>query len=122
MRNRNPKQCKERWANYLSPDVCLLPWTDEEDQILLTKVAESGAKWVQLKAFFPKRSDANLKNRWFILMRRARKMARQGTTEQQKEKKPPPDEKNAPIQPMPQWPKLMFVDFEKHSEWEGPWF
>jgi hypothetical protein len=77
MRDRNPRQCKERWTNYLSPDVCAQPWTDDEDELLLRKVGELGAKWVQITSFFPKRTDTNLKNRWFVLMRRARKMAQQ---------------------------------------------
>jgi hypothetical protein len=73
MSNRNARQCKERWMNYLSPDVCAQPWTDDDDQLLLRKVSELGPKWVQITSFFPKRTDSNLKNRWFILMRRARK-------------------------------------------------
>jgi hypothetical protein len=77
MVGRNPRQCKERWTNYLSPDVCAQPWTEDEDQLLLSKVGELGPKWVQITSFFRKRTDANLKNRWFVLMRRARKMAQQ---------------------------------------------
>jgi hypothetical protein len=77
MTRRNPRQCKERWTNYLSPDVCLRPWREDEDQLLLRKVGELGPKWVQITSFFPKRTDSNLKNRWFILMRLARKVAQQ---------------------------------------------
>jgi hypothetical protein len=77
MNNRNARQCKERWMNYLSPDVSAHPWTDNDDQLLLRKVAEVGPKWVQITSFFPKRTDSNLKNRWFILMRRERKLLQQ---------------------------------------------
>jgi hypothetical protein len=71
--NRNQRQCKDRWTNYLSPTISTDPWTEEDDQLLLQKVNELGPKWTQFKIFFPHRTDANLKNRWFILIRRARK-------------------------------------------------
>jgi len=79
MGSRNSRQCKERWSNYLSPEISAQPWTEEEDQLLLRKVGELGPKWVQMTAFFQKRTDSNLKNRWFVLMRRARKATQQKT-------------------------------------------
>jgi hypothetical protein len=36
---RNPRQCRDRWFNYLSPDVQNRPWTAEEEQRLLKKRA-----------------------------------------------------------------------------------
>jgi hypothetical protein len=71
--NRNQRQCKDRWTNYLSPSISTDPWTEENDQLLLQKVNELGPKWTQITTFFPGRTDANLKNRWFMLVRRARK-------------------------------------------------
>ena len=33
MPGRNARQCRERWRNYLSPEVKNGPWTKEEDEI-----------------------------------------------------------------------------------------
>jgi hypothetical protein len=60
-------------TNHLSPTISTDPWTEEDDQLLLQKVNELGPKWTQIKACFHRRTDANLKNRWFMLVRRARK-------------------------------------------------
>ena len=67
---RTPRQCKERWTNYLSPNVIMKPWTSEEDEFLKSKLAEFGPKWVKISSFFPNRTDIQLKNRWFVLMRK----------------------------------------------------
>ena len=75
MPKRNPRQCKERWMNYLSPMVRNTPWTPEEDELLKRKVAELGQKWVRIAKFFPMRTDINIKNRYLVLMRRSRKEA-----------------------------------------------
>lgn len=70
MPGRNVRQCRERWKHYLSPEVSNLPWTPEEDELLLQKTQELGSKWVQISKLFKKRTDINVKNRWIVLMRR----------------------------------------------------
>lgn len=70
MENRNQRQCKERWTHYLSPNVIMKPWTNDEDEFLKKKLLELGPKWVKLSSFFPNRTDIQLKNRWFVLMRK----------------------------------------------------
>lgn len=62
---RNARQCKDRFKNYLSPQINLKPWTKEEDLLLIQKVKELGPKWVQISQYFEGRSDNNLKNRWY---------------------------------------------------------
>ena len=62
--DRTPKQCKDRYNNYLSPGIKNLPWTQAEDQLLLQKVKEFGHKWTKIVNFFPGRGSNNLKNRW----------------------------------------------------------
>lgn len=37
MPGRNARQCRDRWLNYLSPDVVNGPWTAEEDELLVKK-------------------------------------------------------------------------------------
>jgi hypothetical protein len=70
MHHRNARQCKERWTNYLSPSVSNSPWTPQEDRLLEDKIREIGQKWVKIAAFFPRRTDINIKNRYHVLCRR----------------------------------------------------
>ena len=75
MEGRNLRQCKERWNNYLTPMVRNTPWTPEEDELLLNKVAEIGPHWVRISKYFPMRTDINIKNRYLVLKRRNKKEA-----------------------------------------------
>jgi hypothetical protein len=62
--SKSARQCKERWANYLRPDLRLAPWTREEDSLLLEKYRELGPRWVTISTFFSDRTDGMLKNRF----------------------------------------------------------
>lgn len=74
MPGRNSRQCRERWLNYLSPKLNRQKFTQEEDELLLAKVEEIGTKWVTIsKSFFPNRTDQMVKNRYYILKRKADK-------------------------------------------------
>jgi hypothetical protein len=73
MHNRNPRQCRERWLNYLSPNIKSVPWTDREDALLLDKVREQGSQWRRIAQFFPLRTDINIKNRYRMLARKKEK-------------------------------------------------
>jgi hypothetical protein len=70
MPGRNPRQCRERWVNYLSPLLNTSTWTPAEDQLLIEKHAELGTKWVQIAKFFPSRTAAMVKNRFHVLSRK----------------------------------------------------
>ena len=61
---RNTKQCRDRYSNYLSPNLTNQIWSNEEDQLLEKLVNQHGTKWVYLSQFFNGRSGNNLKNRW----------------------------------------------------------
>ena len=67
MGTRNCRQCRERWKNYLCPNVCKEPWTQEEDELLQEKYKELGSQWSVIAKFFPSRTDVNIKNRWVVL-------------------------------------------------------
>lgn len=67
---RSARQCRERFRNYLSPNLRNGLWSDDEDRLLHAKVAEFGAKWSVIVSFFPSRSEVNLKNRWTQLSHR----------------------------------------------------
>lgn len=64
MPNRTTRQCRERYRNYLSPQIKNGPWTTEEDLLLEQKYLEYGPKWATIAQFFKTRSDVNIKNRW----------------------------------------------------------
>jgi hypothetical protein len=67
---RNPRQCRERYQNYLAPSLRADPWTAQEDALLLEKCAQYGTKWNKIAEFFTDRSDNSLRNRWLMLERR----------------------------------------------------
>ena len=68
-KNRNQRQCQERWEYYLRPDVNNGPWTPEEDELLLQKYNEYGSHWKVISKFFKGRTNTNVKNRYLALNR-----------------------------------------------------
>ena len=71
--NRSPRQCRERWKNYLSPNVVKRPWTDDEDNLLLSLRDEIGKHWSKIAKYFDSRTDINVKNRYMLLQRKENK-------------------------------------------------
>jgi hypothetical protein len=76
MEGRSPRQCKERWVNYLCPELNNTIWSEDDDLLLLQKHNEIGPRWVAIAKFFPKRTDSMLKNRFNRLCRRCQKRTR----------------------------------------------
>jgi len=68
--DRTPRQCRERWKNYLCPGLNKTPWTDEEDQLLFQLYQQFGAQWVKISKQFSGRTDINVKNRWVTKFKR----------------------------------------------------
>ena len=73
MVTRNPRQCRERWNNYLNPELSTAPWTYEEDLLLAQIYAKTGPHWSKISKHFPSRSDNSIRNRWHILLKRMEK-------------------------------------------------
>lgn len=61
---KSGRQCRDRYKNYLSPDVIIDHWTSEEEALLAEKYAEYGPQWARIAMFFHGRTGAALKNRW----------------------------------------------------------
>ncbi|OHT06950.1 Myb-like DNA-binding domain containing protein [Tritrichomonas foetus] len=70
MSNKSPKQCRERYENYVNPKITNSEWTEDEERLLLQKYSEIGPHWVNLAKFFKSRSVNNIRNRWLMLKRR----------------------------------------------------
>lgn len=73
MGNRNPRQCRERWRNYMNPELCKEGWTPIEDQKLLEKYHEIGPHWNVISRHFPQRSINCVRNRLIKLLRTSSK-------------------------------------------------
>lgn len=69
MGSRTARQCRDRWKNYLNPELRNDPWTEEEDKLLFEKQKIFGSKWGKIAHFFSNRSDNSCRNRWQHLAR-----------------------------------------------------
>lgn len=64
---RTPRQCRERWNNYIDPSLSQEPWTQEEDEILIRIHDQFGNHWKQIESYLPNRSKNSIKKRWTTL-------------------------------------------------------
>jgi hypothetical protein len=64
---RTCRQCRERWKNYLDPNLRKDAWTAQEDERLLAQYQELGSQWSLIAKHFPSRTDVACKNRWVVL-------------------------------------------------------
>lgn len=74
---RTAKQCRERWHNYLDPNINdKHSWTLEEDQKLIEVHNQYGNHWSKISKFFRGISDSSIRNRFKLMMRAAAKKAK----------------------------------------------
>ncbi|OHS97146.1 hypothetical protein TRFO_36704 [Tritrichomonas foetus] len=99
MKNRTPRQCKERWSTYLSPYINKSPWTPEEEELLIQKYQEIGPKWSKIATFFIGRPDNCIKNHWNATMRRKERHMKKLEREKDNNRISP-DESSADPQPI----------------------
>jgi hypothetical protein len=65
-----PRQCRERWKNYLDPRLQHTSWSPDEDARLLEGYYQLGNKWISLASRFEGRSGAAVRNRCLMLIRK----------------------------------------------------
>ena len=90
-KNRNVRQCKDRWNYYLCPTVNNSEWTKEEDELLLEKYKEFGTKWSRIAKFFNNRTNTNVKNRYLAMMRMKEKEKMLDQEEEKQQQQPQVD-------------------------------
>lgn len=68
-KNKSAKQCRDRWDNYVNPEISNQPWTIEEDMQLRAIFQQIGPKWTVLAKYFPRRTPSNIRFRMLKLKR-----------------------------------------------------
>lgn len=66
-----PRQCRERWNNYLNDASINMnrEWSEEENRLLIQKYQEYGCRWSAIAQFFPYRTTVSVKNHYIQLQR-----------------------------------------------------
>ena len=65
IRGKNGRQCRERYQQYLSPNINKEPWTQEEDNLIIRLYEIYGPSWARIAEFFNgTRTNNSIKNRW----------------------------------------------------------
>ena len=67
---RNSKACKERWNNYLNPNIKKGKFTSKEDLLLIKGFLDFGKKWKSIKQYLPDRTEGAIKNRCKAILRK----------------------------------------------------
>jgi hypothetical protein len=69
---RQGKQCRERWINFLSPDIKRDKWTALEELTLMRRQQELGNQWALISKHIPGRTENQVKNKFNSLIKRIR--------------------------------------------------
>lgn len=72
-KNKSAKQCKDRWFNYLSPDIRRDPWEPHEDKMLEDLVKQLGTAWKKIAPHLDRRSPGDIRFRYLKLQRHKKK-------------------------------------------------
>lgn len=85
MKGRTPRQCRDRYNNYLKTDIQLDHWKVEEDQFILNQVENIGTKWQRIASMMSGRTANSVRNRYFNLFRKNNSIIRAHTLKSEKE-------------------------------------
>lgn len=88
LRNRTARQCRDRWNNYLNPNLNKNEWSPEDDELLLNLYHKKGPQWKSFCSILNGRSINDVRNRCFRLIRKIQKTSKSSThTKKDVEKK-----------------------------------
>lgn len=73
MNGRTSRQCRDRYTNYLRPQLVNGAWTEEEEKLLEKMYEKYGPQWSRISQYFPNRSDVNIKNHHTCLVKKISK-------------------------------------------------
>jgi hypothetical protein len=62
--DRTGQQVRERYVNYLKPNLTKEPWTSELDEQLIILSSQYNKKWSKIVKFFPGKTDVLIKNHY----------------------------------------------------------
>ena len=66
---KTARQCRDRWNNYINPELSNKKWSIAEDSLILQKVKELGLHWNNISKFFNGRPANSIRNRYKYLIR-----------------------------------------------------
>ncbi len=70
IKNKSGKQCRERWINFLCPNINKGLWSEKEENILFSTQLKIGNKWSELAKLLPGRSENDIKNHFYSKLRK----------------------------------------------------
>jgi hypothetical protein len=70
MKNRNGKQVRDRYINYLLPNIKTDLWTEAEDQFLINLTYQHGNKWKLISTFIQGRTENQVKSRYYTHLKK----------------------------------------------------
>lgn len=74
------KQCRERYRNYLNPNITERPWTKSEKTVFILLHNHYQNHWGEIAKFYKGRSDISIKNLFYAHMRKVLKKIKNGST------------------------------------------
>ena len=70
MKNKSPRQCRDRYRFYLSTDPINNQWNKTDEENLLILHSKIGNHWSQIADFFPGKTSASVRNHFCKLERK----------------------------------------------------